>query len=165
VILGASAELKGNPAAEGALRLMMLGLDSGVVDGLTGACTFTPRKEDAELAENEGAGGEMGENGVLGDVVAEDMGVNPGLNTGEDEHTPPVGVTVTEDIIRIVLVPSGPVEEKMEAPFGRSVGAGEVGTLPTLKLDAVGVGDDKGTVLEGTIPPKLNVLAADVELN
>lgn len=91
--LAAGAELKENPvsevvAAEGVLRLMMLGLDKGVVDGLTGVCTFTPRKEDAELAgNNEGAGGERGENGGMGDVAGEDVGVNPGLDTGEDEHT------------------------------------------------------------------------------
>jgi hypothetical protein len=150
----------------GALRLMVLGLDRGVVDGVTGVCTFTPRKEDAELAgDKEGAGGERGENGAMDDVAEEDMGVNPGLDTGEDEHTKPVGVTVTGDSIRIVLVPSGPVEEKTEASFGRSVIAADVGALPKLKLDAVDVGDNKGTVLEGTIPPKLNVLVADVELN
>jgi hypothetical protein len=176
VTLGAGAELKEKPVpgvVGGLLRLMMLGLGREVVDGLTGVCTFTPRKEDAELAgDKEGAGGERGENGAMDDVAGEDMGDNPGLDTGEGEHTEPVAATKTGDSMRIVLVPSGPVEEKTETPSGRPVGAGaggEVGTLPKLKLDAGDVGDVseevKGTELEDTIPPKLNVLAADVELD
>jgi hypothetical protein len=152
------------------LRLMMLALGKGVVDGLTGDCTFAPKKEDAGLVGDEGAVDAGGKNGGLDDGAREEIGVNPGLKTGADEHAAPVTVTVAS--IKTVSRPSDPVEVKTEMPFGAPVDAGEggeVGMAPKLKLDrgdVVGVlrGFD-GTVLEGTIPPKLNTLVGDVEPN
>jgi hypothetical protein len=165
------AELKENPAlevvvAEGVLRLRLLWLGKGFVDGLTGVCAFTPRKDDAELVEDaEGVADARGEDG-------REKGANAGLKTGEDGHAEAVVVTVTVASIRTVLMPSGPVEVKAEVPFDTFAGAGaggEVGMAPKMELDAGDVvgasGKAKGTVLEGTIPPKLKVLAVDVEPN
>ena len=178
MILGAGAELKENPVSEaiaagGVLRLMVPGLDKGVVDGPAEVCTFTPRKEDAEPeGDKEGAGEARGENGGLDDGAGDRMDVDTGLKTGEDAHAKPVGVTVTVASIKTVSMPLVPVEVKTEMPFGTPDDAeagGGVGMLPKLKLDAgdiVGViGEERGTVLEGMIPPKLNVLAADAEPN
>ena len=153
----------------GVLRAMMLGLDKGVAD-VTGVCALTPKKEDAEFAENEGAGCARGENDAKDDGVGEEMGVNAGFKTGVDEHS--VTVTVAVDSIKTVGVPLAPVEVKTEMPLGTLVGAragGDVGMAPKLKLDegdVVGVtGESKGAELEGTIPPKLNVFVADVKVN
>ena len=164
MILEAGAEIKENPVAgvvvaEGVLRLMTLGLDTGAVSA-TGAA-FAPRKEDdGETVGRTSAGGE-------------ELVVNAGLKTGVDEHAEPVTVTVAVDSKKTVLMPSCPVEVKAEMPFGKTVDAGVGGgverTPPELKLDeddvvgaAGGIG---GATLEGRIPPKLNVLVEEVAVN
>ena len=157
----AGGELKENPGAEvaGVLRLMMLGFDTGAVGE---ACMFPPKKEDCAMT----------------DEAAEELDASAGLIAGVGEHSAPGTVTVESN--RTVATPSGPLELKTDRPFpspglGVTVDAGaedDVVTPPKLKLDeelAVGVpGEDKGVMeieLEGTIPPKLNVLAADEELS
>jgi hypothetical protein len=154
---------------------MMLGLDTGLVEEVEGTSAFTPRKE-AELAgDKEDTVGATVENGRVNDCDREELGVNAGLRTGEVEHAESVTVTVAVDNKKTVSTPSGPVELKAEMPLGRAVGAeaggAEVRMPPTLRLDkeedvAVGVPErDKGGALEGTIPPKLNVLAVGSALN
>jgi hypothetical protein len=166
VILEAGAEMKENPVAgvvvfaEGVLRLMTLGLDTGAV-GATSAAFVPRREDDGETVGRTSAGGE-------------ELVVNAGLKTGVDEHAEPVTVTVAVDSKKTVLMPSCPVEVKAEMPFGKTVDAGAAGggvakTPPGLRLDeddvvgaAGGIG---GATLEGRIPPKLNVLVGEVALN
>ena len=168
MILGEGTRPKAIPTrgvvdGSAAVRVMMPGLDTGLVTG--GACATAAGTEDGESAADKltvGAGG---------DSTKEKLNVDDGLRTGEDVHAE--SVTVTVDNKRTVLTPSAPVDVKAEMPFGNSVGAeagGEVGRLLELKLDdeeeVVGVtGERRGALLEGTIPPKLKVLVAEVELN
>jgi len=169
-MLGEGPKLRAIPTGEVAggsagVRLMTLGLDTGVVTG--GACATAAGTEDGEPAADEltvGAGNASAE---------EKLNVDDGLRTGEEDvHAE--SVTVTVESKRTVLTPSAPVDVKAEMPFGNSVGAGaggEVGRLLLeMKIDdeeeVVGVaGESGGTLLEGTIPPKLKVLGAEVELN
>ena len=171
-MLGEGPKLRAIPTGEVAggsagVRLMTLGLDTGLVTG--GACATAAGTEDGELAADKLTVG-------AGDASAEEkLNVEDGLRTGEDVHAE--SVTVTVESKRTVLTPSAPVDVKAEMPFGNSVGAeagGEVGRPLELKLDddddeeeiVVGVaGESGGTLLEGTIPPKLKVLGAEVELN
>ena len=172
-MLGEGPKLRAIPTGEVAggsagVRLMTLGLDTGLVTG--GACATAAGTEDGESTADKLTVG-------TGNASAEEkLNVEDGLRTGEDVHAE--SVTVTVDSKRTVLTPSAPVDVKAEMPFGNSVGAeagGEVGRLLELKLDddededeeeIVGVaGESGGTLLEGTIPPKLKVLGAEVELN
>ena len=160
--MATGAELKENAGAEvivaeGELRLMMLGLDSEAGEG---ACMFAPTAEDE------------------GETDACD-----GLKAGADEQAAPDTVTVVAESNRTVLTPSGPVELKVDVLFdalalGVAVDTGaeddEATIPPKLKLGcelAAGVPEeDKGVEeeemeLEGTIPPKLNVLVGVKELN
>ena len=157
--------MKENPVAgvvvaEGVLRLMTLGLDTGALTA-TGAA-FAPRREDDGETVGRTSGG------------GEELVVNAGLKTGVDEHAEPVTVTVAVDSKKTVSMPFWPVEVKAEMPFGKTVDAGVGGgverTPPELKLDedddvvgaAAGIG---GATLEGRIPPKLNVLVGEVAVN
>jgi hypothetical protein len=85
---------------------------------------------------------------------------------------------VAVDSKSTVLTPSAPVEVKLEIPFtaagsdvvgGAGEGDDEVTVPPELEVDEEVVVDEdevvKGAVVEGTIPPKLNVLVEDVVLN
>ena len=131
----------------------MLGLDSEAGEG---ACMFAPKAEDE------------------GETDACD-----GLKAGAEEQAAPDTVTVVAESNRTVLTPSGPVELKVDVLFdapglGVAVDTGaeddEATIPPKLKLGcelAAGV-PDKGVeemALEGTIPPKLNVLVGVKELN
>jgi hypothetical protein len=101
------------------------------------------------------------------------------LKAAGGEHAGPVSVTVRVASKTTVCLPSAPVDVKVDGPFdtmglGAVVKAGpgddEETMPPKLKLDneaVVGVTGvkDARAVLEGTIPPKLNVLVKDVEPN
>jgi len=92
------------------------------------------------------------------------------LTAGGDEHAPPVTVTVAVDSKSTVLTPSAPVEVKLEIPF-TAAGSGVVGGAgegdDELTVEVVVDEDEvvEGAVVEGTIPPKLNVLVEDVVVN
>jgi hypothetical protein len=148
VTIGVEAGLKEN-AGVGGLAAGVRVMMFGSRDGVTGACAFAPSKVG----------------------VARD-----GLGTAEVEHEE--SVTVTVDSTRTVLMPSEPVDVKMDGPpgateFGGTVGAGAragdggVAKPPKLKLDEeeVVAAPRMGGVPDGTIPPKLNVLVEDVEPN
>lgn len=174
--LAAGAELKENPGvevivAEGELRSMMLGDE---------ACMFAPKAEDAELREDErGSETESAEDDAMTDEAGGETSACDGLTPGADEQAAPDAVTVESN--RTVLTPSGPVELKVDVLFdapelGVAVDAGaeddEATIPPKPKLGeelAAGVPEeDKGAeemALEGTIPPKLNVLVGGKELN
>jgi hypothetical protein len=160
VTLAAGAELKENSGAEvivaeGELRLMMLGDE---------ACTFAPTAGDAAMTD---------------EAEGETEACDGLLKAGADEQAAPGAVTVESN--RTVLTPSGPVELKVDVLFeapglGVAVDTGaegdEAAIPPKLKLGeelAVGVpAEDKGVeemAVEGTIPPKLNVLVSGKELN
>ena len=126
------------------------------------ACTFAPTAGDAAMTDE-----------AAGETDACD-----GLETGAEEQAAPGAVTVESN--RTVLTPSGPVELKVDVLFdapglGVAVDTGaddEAAIPPKLKLGeelAAGVpAEDKGVeemAVEGTIPPKLNVLVAGKELN
>jgi hypothetical protein len=140
------------------LRMMMLGLDTGL---LTGGCATAAGTEGCEKLTV----------GVGDESAGKELDVNDGFRTEEDVHAE--SITVTVDSKKTVWMPSAPVDVKAEMPFGNSVGAGgEVGMLLELKLDeeeeeeVVDVpGKSRGRLVEGTIPPKLKVLVAEVELN
>ena len=170
MILGEGAELKAIPTgvvvggSAAAVRVMVLGLDTGL---MTEACATAAGTEDGESAAGKlavGAGGDSDEKELNG---------SDGLRTGEDVHAE--SVTVTVDSKKTVWTPLAPVDVKAEMPLGNSVGAGaggEVGMPPMLKLklddeeEVVGApGVSGGMLLEGTIPPKLKVLAAELEPN
>ena len=156
--------------AEGELRWMILGPDAGARDE---ACMFAPKAE-GEGTETGGA-----EDGAAANDPGEEPNACDGLRAGADEHALPDTVTVAVKSNMTVLTPSGPVELKVDVPFdapalGVAIEAedGEATFPPTLTLAkelAVGVpGEDKGVkemALEVTIPPKLNVLVGDEELN
>ena len=166
------AELKENPGAEvvvagGVLRSMMLTLDTGGDE----ACTFTPRGGDEDDTDN---GRE--EDGAM---TGEGLSASAGLKVGVDEHALVATVTVTVESNRTVSTPSVPLELNVDKSFdttglGVFANAGAEGDYvmlpPRLKLDeelAVGVLDKgvKEMELDGTIPPKLNVLVGAAELN
>lgn len=169
MILGEDPKLKAIPTgvvvgASAGVRVMVLALDEGLETG--GACATAAGTEEGESATDRLTVG------TEDDSVEEELNVNDGLRTGEDVHEE--SVTVTVDSKRTVLTPSAPVDVKAEMPLGGSVGAGAGGEIvmpPELKLDdedeeVVGVpGESGGMLLEGTIPPKLKVFAAEVELN
>ena len=169
MILGEDPKLKAIPTGvvvdtSAGVRVMVLALDEGLETG--GACATAAGTEEGESATD---GLTVG---TEDDSVEEELNVNDGLRTGEDVHEE--SVTVTVDSKRTVLTPSAPVDVKAEMPLGGSVGAGAGGEIvmpPELKLDdedeeVVGVpGESGGMLLEGTIPPKLKVFAAEVELN
>ena len=127
------------------------------------ACMFAPTAEDGAVTDEAG-----------GEPSACDE-----LRAGADVQAAPDTVTVESN--RTVLTPSGPVELKVDVPFdapeiGVAVDAGatddEATIPPKLKLGeelAAGVPEEDKEVeemaLEGTIPPKLNVLVAGKELN
>ena len=168
------AELKENPGAEvvvagGVLRSMMLTLDTVVGDE---ACTFTPRG-DVGLEEDEDTESGREEDGAM---TGEGLNASAGLKAGVDEHALVATVTVTVESNRTVSTPSVPLELNVDKPFdttglGVSVNAGAEGDEVIIpKLDeelAVGVPDKgvKEMELDGTIPPKLNVLVGAEELN
>jgi len=114
VTIGVEAELKENVGAEGlaaGVRVMMLGLDSGSRDGVTGVCAFKPiRVGDARLAEDEEDDGGT-KSGAIDDGAGE-KGAREELGTAEVEHKE--SVTVTVDSTRTVLMPSEPVDVKMD---------------------------------------------------
>ena len=168
------AEVKKNPGAEvdvagDALRLMMLALDTELLDG---ASAFTPSKEVDGRAEG----------GTAKDGAGEELSDCAGFKAGEVEHEEPVTVTVAVERIRTVSMPFAPMEVKADRPFATAglggivdaaaaaaaaAGDDEVATPPKLKLGvgvAGGEEGDKGVEL-GTIPPKLKVLVEDVVLN
>jgi hypothetical protein len=175
VILEAGAELKENPVAKvgvvaGVLRSMTLTPDIGMADGV---CALLPMKE-----EDRGGGKEA--DGAAGNDTGGVVSADPGLKAGGVEQAGLVALNVTVESKRTVLMPSGPMDVKADEPFdttgfeaGVNVGAGDVDVTmpPKLKLDdegIVGVAGEKGdagTALEGTIPPKLNVLEDDAEPN
>ena len=152
----------GGVGESAAVRMMVLGLDAGL---LTGGCANAAGTEDGESETDKLAAG-VGENSA-----GKGLNVNDGLRTGEDVHAE--SVTVTVDSKKTVSRPSAPLDVKAEMPLGNSVGAGaggEVGMSLELKLDeeeeVVDVpGKSRGRLAEGTIPPKLKVLVAEVELN
>lgn len=118
-------------------------IDSGAGDD---ACTFAPKVEDGAMTE-EGGGNACN-----------------GLRAGADEQATPDTVTVVVESNRTVLTPSGPVELKVDVLFdapglGVAVDTGEIDD------EAAGVPEEDKVVLEGTIPPKLNVLVGAKELN
>jgi hypothetical protein len=177
VTLVTGAEVKENPGAEvvvagGVLSSMMLTLDTVVGDE---ACTFTPRG-DVGLEGDEDTENGREEDGT---TTGEGLNASAGLNAGVDEHALVATVTVTVESNRTVSMPSVPLELNVDKPFdttglGVSVNAGaegdEVIIPPKPKLDeelAVGVPDKgvKEMELDGTIPPKLNVLVGAEELN
>jgi hypothetical protein len=142
--------------------MMALGLDTGLV---TGGCATAAGTEDGE-SETDKLTVSVGDNSA-----GKELDVNDGLRTGEDVHAELV--TVTVDSKKTVSIPSAPLDEKAEMPLGNSVGAGAGGGVEIsleLKLDdeeeVVGVpGKCGGVLVEGTIPPKLKVLVAEVEPN
>lgn len=172
VALAAGAEPKENPAAEvivaeGELRLMMLG-DEG--------CMFAPTAGGLEEDERGREAGSAEDDAMTDET---------GIKAGADEQAAPDTVTVESN--RTVLTPSGPVELKVDVLFdaaeagvaaaaaaaeGEDDDDDEATIPPKLKLGeelAAGVPEeDKGVgemVLEGTIPPKPNVLVGGKELN
>lgn len=174
--MAAGAELKENPGAEavvaeGELRLMMLGLDSRA--GFE-ACMFAPKAEDVEDERGRDTGSE---DDAITDEAGAETSACDGLKAGADEQAAPDAVTVESN--RMVLTPSGPVELKVDVVFdapglGAAVNTGakddEAAIPPKLGKElAAGVPEEgKGVeemALEGTIPPKLNVLVGGKELN
>jgi hypothetical protein len=114
--------VKGNPGV-GALRMMRLGVDA--------------KTDEAGGDDSEEAGGET-------DAC-------DGIKAGVGEQVAAVTVTVVGEIIRTVLMPSGPM---VAATISSTLALGEVFTAR--------VAEDKGAD-EGTIPPKLNVLVGSKE--
>ena len=163
----AAAELKENPGAEvddaaGVLRLMMFGLGVGIVNE---PCTLTPSEEDVGL-EGDDEDTENG-NGKADAPVTDDPGEEA------DEQASPVTVTVAVESNRTVTTPFAPVAVNADGPFatlgfGVAVNSGAeddgVTIPPKLKLEELVVGV-KEVALDGTIPPKLNVLEVDEGVN
>jgi len=141
---------------------MVLGLDTGL---LTGGCAIAAGTEDGESETVKLTVG-VGDNSA-----GKELDVNDGLRTGEDVHAE--SVTVTVDSKKTVSMPSAPLDVNAEMPLGNSVGAGaggEVGMSLELTLDDEEEVEDvleksRGMLVEGTIPPKLKVLVAEVEPN
>ena len=168
----AGAELKENPGAEvddaaGVLRSMMFGLGVGMVNE---PCTLTPSEEDVGLEGDE----DDTENGNADDPE-EELNASAGLKAGADEQASPVTVNVAVESNRTVTTPSVPVAVNADGPFatfgfgfGVAVisGAEDDGVTipPKLKLEELVVGV-KEVALDGTIPPKLNVLEVDEGVN
>ena len=131
----------------------MLGVDCGAGDG---ACMFAPKAEEGGMTDEAG-----------GDLTTCD-----GLKAGADEQAAPDAVTVVVESSRTVLTPSRPVELKIDVLFdapglfrlAEPVDTGAKDDGATIPLTAGVPEEDKG-VDEGTIPPKLNVLVGDKELN
>jgi len=138
-------------------------------------CMFAPKAGGLEEDERGREAGSAEDDAMTDEA---------GIKAGADEQAAPDTVTVESN--RTVLTPSGPVELKVDVLFdaaeagvaaaaaaeGEEDDDDEAMTPPKLKLDeelAAGVPEeDKGveeTVLEGTIPPKLNVLVGGKELN
>lgn len=140
---------------------------------------FALKAEDARSREDEETG--SAEDGAMTDEAEGETNACDGIKAGADEQAAPCTVTVVAESNRMVLTPSGPVELKVDvlfdaSAFGVAVGTGEKDDeaviSPKLKLGkelAAGVlEEDKGVkemALEGTIPPKLNVLVGGKELN
>ncbi len=124
----------------------MLGLDTRAEDE---ACIFAPKAEDVGLKLDEGTETGGAEAGAMTD---------DGLKAEADEHALPDTVTVVVESNRTVLTPSGPVELKMDVPFDAPEIEPAVGAPGGAK-------EVKEMVLEGVIPPKLNVPVGGKELN
>jgi len=178
-MLGVEAELNENAGGvagfAAGVRLMMVGFDTELREGVTGACATPPSKVgDARLEEDGEDGGTK--SGATDDCPGKKEGARNGLGTAEVEHEE--STTVTVDSTRTVLMPSRPVDVKMDGPFGATTFAGTVGAGARVKDDEVTkpkkleldeeevvTAAGKTGALDGTIPPKLKVLVGDVETN